>query len=68
MYNLCDNIRSDYYLKARDVRVRLISCLPDSNRNSTEEFVRVSSNWLVDELLAQFCYVTVVDTEYFYLL
>ena len=39
MYSLCGNIRFDYYFKARDVRVRLISCLPDSNRNSTGEFV-----------------------------
>ena len=30
MYGLCGNIRSDYYLKVRDVRVRLISCLPNS--------------------------------------
>ena len=35
MYTLCSNIRITYYLKVRDVRVRLISCLPDSNRNST---------------------------------
>ena len=50
MYSLCSNIRSDYYLKARYVRVRLISCLPDFNRNSTGEFVQVSGIWLADEL------------------
>ena len=50
MYSLGGNIRSDYYLKTRDMRVWLISCLPDSNRNSVGEFVRVSDNWLVDEL------------------
>ena len=50
MYSLCGNIKSNYYLKTRDMQVRLISCLPDSNRNSMGEFVRVSSNWLVDEL------------------
>ena len=33
MYSLCRNIRSNYYLKTRDIRVRLILCLPDSNRN-----------------------------------
>ena len=44
MYSLCGNIESDYYLKTRDNRVRFISCLPDSNRNSTGEFVRVSGN------------------------
>ena len=42
--------KSNYYLKARDVWVRLISCLPDSNRNSVGEYVRVSDNWLADEL------------------
>ena len=50
MYSLCGNIESDYYLKTRDNRVQLISCLPDSNRNSAEEFVRVSGNWLAGEL------------------
>ena len=50
MYSLCGNIRSNYYLKARDLRVRLISCLPDSNRNFVEEYVRVSGNWLANEL------------------
>ena len=50
MYSLCGNIRSDYYLKVRDVQVRLISCLPDSNRNLAREFIRVSGNWLADEL------------------
>ena len=44
MYSLCGNIDSDYYLKTRDIRVRLISCLLDSNRNSVGEFVRVSGN------------------------
>ena len=50
MYSLCGNIRSDYYLKAKDVRVQLISCLPNSNKNSTGEFFWVSGNWLVDEI------------------
>ena len=54
MYNLCGNIDSDYYLKTRDNRVRLISCLFDSNRNSTGEFVRVSDNWLAKELPCTF--------------
>ena len=30
--------------------VRLISCLPDSNRKFAGEFVRVSENWLNWEL------------------
>ena len=50
MYILCGNIKSDYYLKVWDVRVRLISCLPNSNRNLVGEFIWVSGNWLADEL------------------
>ena len=50
MYGLCWKITLDYYLKTRDTWVRLISCLPDSNRNSTGEFVRVSGKWFADEL------------------
>ena len=49
MYSLCGNKKANYYLKARDVRVRLISCLPDSNRNLAREYVRVSGNWFTDE-------------------
>ena len=44
IYSLCGNIDLNYYLKTRDIRVQLISCLLDSNRNSAGEFVRVSSN------------------------
>ena len=44
MYSLCGNKRSNYYLKVKDMRVRLISCLLDSNRNSVGEFVRVHDN------------------------
>ena len=50
MYSLCGNIKSDYYLKVRDVQVRLISCLPDSNRNSVGKYVWVSGNWHANEL------------------
>ena len=39
MYSLCGKERSGYFLKVRDTRVWLISCLPDSNRNLTREFV-----------------------------
>ena len=39
MYSLCGNKKTNYYIKVRDIRVQLISCLPDSNRNSTGEFV-----------------------------
>ena len=44
MYSLCGNKKTNYYFKVRDMRVRLISCLPDSNKNSAREFVRVSGN------------------------
>ena len=44
MYGLCGNKSSNYYLKTRDNRVWLIACLPDSNENSAEEFVRVRGN------------------------
>ena len=54
MYSLCGNIRSDYYLKTRDMWVRLISCLPDSNKNSTGEFVQMSSNGFANELPCPF--------------
>ena len=54
MYSLCRNIRSDYYIKTRDMQVRLISCLPDSNRNLVGEFIQVSGNWFADELPCPF--------------
>ena len=54
MYSLCGNIKTDYYIKTRDMRVRLISCLPNSNRNSMGEFVRVSGNWFADKLPCPF--------------
>ena len=54
MYSLYGNIEFDYYLKTRDNRVWLISCLPDSNRNSVGEFVRVNGNWLAGELSCTF--------------
>ena len=50
MYSLCRNKNTNYYLKVRNYRVRLISCLPDSNRNLVREFVQVSGNWFADEL------------------
>ena len=50
MYSLCGNKTSNYYLKTRDNRVRLISCLPNSNRNSAGEFVWVHDNWFAGEI------------------
>ena len=46
MYNLCGNKTFNYYLKTRDNRVRLISCLPDSNRNSAESLSECSATGL----------------------
>ena len=50
MYSLSGNKKTNYYLKVRDMRVRLISYLPDSNRNSAGEFVWVRGNWFADEI------------------
>ena len=50
MYSLCGNLKTNYYLKARNVQVRLISCLPDSKKNSVGEYVQVSGNWLADKV------------------
>ena len=50
MYSLYGNKATNYYLKTRDNRVRLISCLPDSNRNSAREFVRVRDNCFAGEV------------------
>ena len=50
MYSLCGNKNTNYYLKVRDTRVRLISCLPDSNRNSAREFIQVHDNWFAREI------------------
>ena len=50
MYSLCGNKGTNYYLKVRDTRVRLISCLPDFNRNSAGEFARVHGNWFAREI------------------
>ena len=67
MYSLCGNINYDYYLKVRHVQVRLISCLPDSNRNLAREFVRVNGNWLADELPCPLSPHEMVDSTYLYL-
>ena len=45
MYSLCGKKKSNYYLKVRDMRVWLISCLLNSNRNSAVEYVWVRDNW-----------------------
>ena len=50
MCSLCGKKKSNYYLKTRDNRLRLISCLLDSNRNSTEEFIWVRGNWFAGDI------------------
>ena len=50
MYGLCGNIKSNYYLKVRDVWVRLILCLLNSNRNSVGEYVWLSDNCHANKL------------------
>ena len=50
MYSLYGNKNTNYYLKVRDTQVQLISCLPDSNRNSAGEFVQVRSYWFARKI------------------
>ena len=50
MYSIYSGLKTGYYLKIRNPMMRLISCLPNSNRNSAREFVKVSGNWLAGEL------------------
>ena len=50
LYAIRGSLKLGYYLQTRNTMVRLISYLPDSNRNSAREYVRVSNNWLNGEL------------------
>ena len=50
LYGTCGSLKNGYYLKIRDLVARLIQCLPNSNRNSAREFIKVSENWLAGEL------------------
>ena len=50
MYSLYGNKTSNYYLKTRDNQVRIISCLPDLNKNLVGEFVWVRDNWFAGEV------------------
>ena len=50
MYSIRGSLKHRYYLQTRNIMVRLISCLLDSNRNSKGEYVRVSRNWLYGEM------------------
>ena len=50
LYAIQGSLKNGYYLQTRNTMVKLISCLPDSNRNSMGEFVKMSENWLNGEL------------------
>ena len=50
LYAIWGSIKNGYYLQTRNTIVMLISCLPDSNRNSVGEYVRVRNNWLNGEM------------------
>ena len=44
-YNLQNLKGKSYYMKTRDDRVRLIQCLPDSNKGLNKDFFIVSREW-----------------------
>ena len=44
-YNLQKLKGKIYYMKTRDERVRLIQCLPDSNKGLNKDFLIVSGEW-----------------------
>ena len=44
-YNLQKLKGKTYYMKTRDERVRLIQCLPDSNKGLNKDFLIVSGKW-----------------------
>ncbi|XP_065638579.1 uncharacterized protein LOC136071342 [Quercus suber] len=44
-YNLHHLRGKTYYMKTRDDRVRLIQCLPDSNKGLNQDFLIVSGEW-----------------------
>lgn len=50
IYHIRGGLSLGYYLQTRSTLVWLISCLPDSSKNSVGEFVKVSKNWLNREL------------------
>ena len=44
-YNLQNLRGKSYYIKMRDDRVRLIQCLPKSNKGLNKDFLIVSGEW-----------------------
>ena len=45
IYNRHKLTRQGYYLKTREPPVRLISCLPESNKVMNKDFLIVSEEW-----------------------
>ena len=45
IYNLHHLTRQEYYLKSRYPEVRLIQCLPDSNKGLNKDFLIISGEW-----------------------
>ena len=45
IYNLHHLTRQGYYLKSRYPEVRLIQCLPDSNKGLNKDFLIVLGEW-----------------------
>ena len=44
-YNLQHLKGKSYYIKARDNKVRLIQCLPESSKGLNKDFLIVSKGW-----------------------
>ena len=44
-YNLQKLKGKTFYMKSRDERVRLIQCLPDSNKGLNKDFLIISGEW-----------------------
>ena len=44
LYSYCSSLGKGYYFKVRNNRVRLISYLPDSNKNSQGGVIKVGGN------------------------
>ena len=48
--NCCSNLSSGNCIKVLQGQLRRISCLPSTNRNSREEFIKVIGSWYAVEI------------------
>ena len=48
--NCCHTVSSGYNIKVHRGRLRQISYLPNSNKNTKEEFLKVIGNWHIEEI------------------